>query len=243
MLFSLITITRNNLAGLKATVDSVQAQTCRDFDWIVVDGASNDGTRPYLNTIQAHCLSEPDHGIYDAMNKGIDRTGGEYLLFLNAGDVLATPDTLQRVKDAMATPPDFIYGDSIEAGNHRPARSHNHILRGMFTHHQAMFYRRRLIGNLRYDTSYRIAADYKFTLSFLKKANAILYCPFPVCVFETGGVSQQLFRHGRREQFRARRELEACHPVANATTYAAQSAAMAVRQGYPRLYWFLRNLR
>jgi putative colanic acid biosynthesis glycosyltransferase len=243
MLFSIITITRNNLAGLQATQDSLKAQTCRDFQWIVIDGDSQDGTKKHLHELSAICISEPDDGIYDAMNKGIDNAAGDYLLFLNAGDCLASFDTLERVKNAMITPPDFIYGDSLEDGNHKPSRSHTKILNGMFTHHQAMFYNRNMLGNLRYDKKYRIAADYKFTLAFLRRTQSILYCPFPVCIFEPGGVSQQLVTLGRKEQFLARRELEACNIAVNAATYGGQAAAMTVRRAYPRLYWFLRNLR
>jgi putative colanic acid biosynthesis glycosyltransferase len=243
MLFSIITITRDNLEGLKRTQDSLHWQVCRDFEWIVIDGASKDGTRQYLETTTAHWYSEKDSGIYDAMNKGIIHAAGNYLLFLNAGDTLAAPDTLERVKKAMVSAPDFIYGDSIEADNHKTARHHSGILNGMFTHHQSMFYNRHLLGPLRYDISYRIAADYKFTLAFLKKAAVILYCPFPVCIFEQGGVSQTQVSHGRIEQFRARRELEACHPIRNFAIYGLQSAIMVLRRVSPGLYWFLRNLR
>lgn len=243
MLFSIITITRDNIEGLKKTQDSLHWQVCRDFEWIVIDGASKDGTKKFLQTVTAHWISEKDHGIYDAMNKGIGYATGNYLLFLNAGDTLASPDTLERVKEAMASAPDFIYGDSIEADNHKPARHHSGILSGMFTHHQSMFYNRHLLGPLRYDTSYKIAADYKFTLAFLKKSGVILYCPFPVCIFEQGGVSQTHVRHGRIEQFRARRELDACHPIRNFFIYGLQSVTMAIRRASPRLYWFLRNSR
>src|SRR5262249_10196471 len=68
-LFSLITVTRNNQAGLQHTHESLQAQTCRDFEWIVIDGDSDDGTKSYLTATSALWLSEPDHGLYDAMNK------------------------------------------------------------------------------------------------------------------------------------------------------------------------------
>ena len=242
MLFTIITITRDNIEGLKTTQESLHWQTCREFEWIIIDGASKDGTRKYLEGLNnAQWLSEPDNGIYDAMNKGIDMAQGDYMLFLNAGDTLAAVDTLERVKKAMVTPPDFIYGDSIEDGNHKPAREHTGILAGMFTHHQAMFYNRQTLGKLRYDTNYRIAADYKFTLAFLKKSLVILYCPFPVCIFEPGGVSQTQVRYGRIEQFKIRRELESCGIHTNVAIYMGQASVLMFRRTMPTLYWRLKK--
>ena len=84
-LFSIITICWNNLTELKKTFQSVDLQSCKDFEWIVIDGNSKDGTKEWLekNTL-ANWISEPDGGIYDAMNKGIDKASGEYLIFMNS---------------------------------------------------------------------------------------------------------------------------------------------------------------
>lgn len=242
MRFTVVTITRNNLGGLKKTAASLAEEDRALFDWVVIDGASADGTMDYLKTMPASWISEPDRGIYDAMNKGIDRAAGDYLLFLNAGDVLAAPGTLGKLAQLIAGE-DFIYGDSIESGHVRPARSHRRILWGLITHHQAMLYRRDSIGSLRYDTRYKIAGDYKFTLEFLKRARSALYCPFPVCIFEPGGVSQIQVRLGRVEQFRARRETKSCATPLNSAIYGLQTLLMALRRGCPAAYWFLRNLR
>lgn len=243
MQFSIITVTRNNLDGLKNTAESLQWQTCRDFEWIVIDGASTDGTPHHLDTTDARWISEPDKGIYDAMNKGIDRAHGDYLLFLNAGDTLAAPDVLEKI-DLMAEDEDFIYGDSIEGDHIKPARPHTQILTGLVTHHQAILYRRTRLGAMRYDQTYTIAGDYRLTLEFLRLADiSTLYCPFPVCIFEQGGVSQIQVRRGRIEQFIARRELRACSPVANIGIFVGQSAAMALRRLWPRLYWWLKRPR
>jgi putative colanic acid biosynthesis glycosyltransferase len=242
MLFSIVTVTRNNLPGLRATAASIEIQSCRDFEWIVIDGDSGDGTKDYLSALPARALSESDNGIYDAMNKGIDRAGGEYLLFLNAGDRLATPQTLKNMM-LMLEGEDFAYGDSLENGHVKPARPRRKILHGMITHHQAMFYRRGAVGPLRYDTRYRIASDYKFTLEFLKKTESALYCPFPVCIFEPGGLSQANMREGRIEQFRIREELRACPRPLNAALYAAQTGLATLRQFCPGLYWMMKTAR
>jgi putative colanic acid biosynthesis glycosyltransferase len=247
MLFSVITVTLENLSGLKRTAASLAAQNCRDYEWIVVDGGSKDGTRAYLEQSRAIWASEKDNGIYDAMNKGMGEARGAYLLFLNAGDTLAGPDVLARLaarleKDA----PDLVYGDALEgAPGEKPelkkARPHRRIARGMFTHHQAMLYRRGAVGALRYDTSLEIAADYKFTAQILLRRGSALYVPEPLCVFEPGGVSQQQAETGRREQFRARRDLGLAGPVRNRLIYAGQSFLWLLRKKYPALYWAVRS--
>ncbi|MGZ9098055.1 MAG: glycosyltransferase family 2 protein [Micavibrio sp.] len=242
MRFSIITITRNNLIGLQVTADSLHVQTCRDFEWIVIDGDSSDGTKNYLRTLPAQTISEPDTGIYEAMNKGIDRANGDYLLFLNAGDTLAQPDTLAKIADQSAGQ-DFIFGDALENGEYKSARPYPKILYGMITHHQAMFYRRTALGNLRYDTRYKIAADYKFTVLFARQSQSALHCPFPVCIFEPGGLSQTQTRQGRIEQFLIRKELKTCKPMQNSGIYMAQAALMALRRISPKLYWKIRHLR
>lgn len=242
MFFSIVTITRNNLAGLKTTAASLENQNCRDFEWIVIDGDSCDGTKGYLPSLPAISLSEPDRGIYDAMNKGIDRARGDYLIFLNAGDALAAPDVLHRLRNDIAGE-DFIYGDSLEGGRTKPARPHHKIALGMPTHHQAMAYRRDRIGGLRYDIAYPIAADYKFTMVFLIQSRTARYCPYPLCIFEQGGISQTRARQGRIEQFFIREEARLCSATGNILIYLGQTAALGLRTLFPGLYWKIKQGR
>jgi putative colanic acid biosynthesis glycosyltransferase len=242
MIFSIITITRNNRTGLARTRTSLINQTCRDFEWIVIDGASTDGTTDDLRTVPPdHWISEPDNGIYDAMNKGLACARGDYLLFLNAGDSLAAPDVLEKLSPLSA---DFLYGDALEGGHYKRARPHTRILTGMITHHQSMLYRRAALGDLRYDTTYHIAADYKFTLAFLQKPGiTAAYAPFALCDFDPGGLSQTAARLGRMEQSHARRDLNACNPLTNLAIIAAQTVLMALRRTVPGLYWLLKQIR
>lgn len=249
-LFTIITVTYNNLAGLKRTAESIHAQNLKDYEWIVIDGGSSDGSAEWLKESNANWVSEPDRGIYDAMNKGIRKSSGQYLLFLNAGDTLANTDVLRslagEVQNQKAAP-DFIYGDSLELDQsgkqlNKPARSYKKILSGMFTHHQAMLYRRAALGNLTYSQRYDIAADYDFTLRFLKKSKNILYWPHPVCVFEAGGVSQQQAFKGRAEQFEIRQNL-GVSPNTNAAIFITQTAAWHLRKLFPFVYWALKNVR
>ena len=246
-IFSIVTVTRDNLPGLKRTHDSLKAQTFHDFEWVVIDGASGDGTPDYLRTTDAAWVSEPDSGLYDAMNKGLGKAAGDHIIFMNAGDLFAAPDVLDKIKSAIAAVrPAFIYGDALEERPGqppalKPARAHDKIAEGMFTHHQAMIYRRDVIGDLRFDTAYAIGADYKFTAQFLSKSGKILRLDFPVCLFEAGGVSQRRARQGRSEQFRIRRELALCREIENVRIYAAQTAIMFLRRLSPGLYWKLRQ--
>lgn len=240
-LFSIITITRNNLDGLKRTQQSLAAQSFRGFEWIVIDGNSTDGTKDHLQSLNAVTVSEPDGGIYDAMNKGIDRANGDYLLFLNAGDTLADIDILATLEKAAADAPDFIYGDALETnGLYKKARSHERIDWGMITHHQAMLYRRDIAGGLRYDPMLKIAADYGFTVSFLRHARNVHYIPCALCIFEDGGVSQKNRKLGRREQFLIR-AANGISPVRNAMIYGVQTLSTALRERFPELYFRLRR--
>ncbi len=237
--FSIITVTRDNLTRLQKTYQSLQLQSCNDFEWIVQDGASNDGTIGFLKITGALCESVPDLGIYDAMNKALKRAQGKYVLFLNAGDTLASKNVLERIK-IEAEGFEFIYGDSIESGHVKKARPHTKISQGMITHHQAMMYRKDKIGF--YNLSYSIAADYDLTLRVLKGTNKILYLDFPVCVFEPGGVSQTQALQGRIEQFKIRRAY-GLSALKAAVIFAAQSGLYALRRLIPPLYWKLKALR
>lgn len=237
-LFSIITITKNNLGGFLRTQESLKNQSFREFEWVVVDGNSTDGTKGYL---PADAISEADNGIYDAMNKGIGRARGTYLLFLNAGDTLSDIDILGTIaKTIAAEKPDFIYGDALETGGfYKKARAHKHLNWGMFTHHQAMIYKRERVGTLRYEPHYKIAGDYAFTRSFLKQCRAISYIPAAICIFETGGVSQQNQRLGRIEQYKARQKAGCALPV-NVTVYLGQSTTAMIKRRLPRFYLAMR---
>ncbi len=239
MFFSIVTVTYNNIAGLKATGGSIDAQSFKNYEWIVIDGGSKDGSADWLKGSGASYISEPDEGIYHAMNKGIKRTQGQYLLFLNAGDTLAEPGILENLARAIENEPkrpDFVYGDSIEGGKCKPAHSHTKIVHGMFTHHQAMLYARETIGDLRYSPLYDIAADYDFTARFLKRAKHVLYQNSSICIFEPGGVSQQKALKGRAEQFQIRKNL-GVKPSVNTFIFITQSLAWGFRKILPSLYW------
>lgn len=122
MKLSIITVNLNQADGLAKTLDSVREQSFRDFEHIVVDGGSTDGS---LEVIRARAdglafwASEPDAGIYAAMNKGLRRAQGEYVYLLNSGDRLYSPDTLERVFAHEERGEDLLYGNTVRAGCRR----------------------------------------------------------------------------------------------------------------------------
>ena len=123
-LFSIITVTKDNLAGLKTTKASIEFQSCKDFEWIIMDGKSGDSTKEYLQELNAITSSEDDTGIYNAMNKGMDKATVRYLVFMNAGDAFADMDILSTLSRAIKSlNPDFMYGDALETN----AVSYTHL--------------------------------------------------------------------------------------------------------------------
>lgn len=251
-MFSIITVTRNHLDGLKETQKSILAQTCRDFEWIIIDGASDDGTPEYLQTLPLDepffTSSEPDEGLYEAMNKGIKKSSGQYVLFLNSGDTLVNNQTLDNITKICARNPDFIYGDALE--NHKNKIHYKHansakkIIWGMFTHHQSMLYKRSIISenNLRYRQIYTIAGDYDFTLRFLKLAKKSIHIPIPICNFEFGGLSQQNAFEGRRQQYIIRETLRVIPLPLNVLVFVLQTLLWNLRVHTPPLYHALKYL-
>ena len=120
--FSVITITFNAEEFIKQTVESILSQEFNDFEYIIIDGASKDRTLEIINSyedkfrekgIKTSFYSEPDRGLYDAMNKGISKASGKYIWFINAGDTIAESDVAGKVfKSAIDNLPDFIYGET-----------------------------------------------------------------------------------------------------------------------------------
>ena len=218
-IFTIITVVKNEKKRLQETIKNIQKQTYRRIQYVIIDSASTDGTAELIKKYEDYInywVSEPDNGIYDAMNKGLFKSDGEYILFLNAGDTFPDVNTLQNVADQIEQNgfPDFIYGDAFEIdveGNHflRHSRMSSHKTVGMFTHHQSMYYRREIVErfNLRYDTSLQIAADYKFTCQFLEHARSELYIAKPLSVFLQGGLSQIQWTKSMKEQIEVKRDV------------------------------------
>ena len=218
MKLSIITINYNNLSGLRKTVESVFAQTCRDFEYIIIDGASTDGSKEYLDSIKVNnvadkantdnklqitnyklqIISEPDTGIYNAMNKGIRASHGDYLLMLNSGDYLVDANVIARLLPELDGT-DIIQGNTICTKNGKTFINRGYgksdinyidVQKGYFLH-QASFCRRTLFEQYGYfDESYKIAGDTVFYIRCLGKGNATFkYVNQTIAYYEGGGVS------------------------------------------------------
>ncbi len=249
---AVVTVTRDNLDGLRATHASLRAQSVQDFLWLVADGGSTDGSVAWLDQRRdalSWWRSAPDGGPYGGMNDGLDAARGlacTHVMFLNAGDGLSDSDTMRRLHDALRHAADaaLVYGDAVERTKDgrallKVARSHRLATLGMFTHHQAMIYRIGALDGLRFDPSFEIAADYGFTLATLRRG-AAKRLPFTVCVFSQGGLSQQKIDQGRREQSRLRRLFFGHGRLINSAVSSAQWAASALRIRAPAVYESLR---
>ena len=169
MKLSIITVNLNNISGLKKTHKSVVEQTSTDYEWIVIDGGSTDGSKELLEEYSEkidYWVSEKDHGIYEAMNKGIKVAKGDYLQFLNSGDSLADPDIIKRFCERHNTE-DVIYGNAIivDKDDHEIKRFHApgfvkfSYFFGHALNHQATFFSKRCFKDYRYNEENRIASD------------------------------------------------------------------------------------
>lgn len=196
MKLSIITINFNNRDGLRKTIESVVNQTWQEFEYIIIDGGSTDGSveviKEYADRID-YWGSEPDKGIYDAMNKGIDKARGEYCLFMNSSDVIYQSTTLEEVHflldgiDIISGNMLFDNGQLINAPRIITARF---FLSLGTLPHQATFIRRALFDISRYDCNFRIVSDWKFWIEMLVYQN----CSYKqighiVALFDTSGIS------------------------------------------------------
>jgi len=194
-LLSIIVVTYNAAATLQGTLESVWAQ---DGDWwelLVIDGASTDGTAEIVKR-QAGCLaywqSQPDRGIYDAMNQGVDRARGQWLYFLGADDQLE-PGVLAQVQPFLREPAVLCYGDvRFSNGAVMQSAMNSRMVFQNMVHHQAAFYHRSLFADFRYDTSLRILSDYELNLRIYLQGLPTRRMDLTIAHCYAGGASSQL---------------------------------------------------
>ena len=170
---------------------------CGGYESIVVDGGSSDGTAAFLRREKriARYVSEPDRGVYDAMNKGLRLCRGDFVIFMNAGDEFFNPRVLERAAAVLRAHPDcrFLFGDACLVGEdgHCRFREYDAPVTTQNICHQSIFYDRRLFAELgMYDERYRIVADYDFNLRAIAGSGVVPYhFSYPVCRFYEGGLS------------------------------------------------------
>lgn len=236
MKISVITVTYNSAATVVDTVESVLSQTHPEVEYLIVDGASTDATlaklEPYRERL-AGLLSEPDQGMYDAMNKGIAQAKGEVVAILNSDDVYADAEVLARVAACFEqSGADCVYGDlhyvtadlqkvvrNWVSGSYRPGQ----FRRGWHPPHPSFFVKRAVyqaLGGFR--TELRIAADYEFMLRALHaKACSVAYVPEVLVKMRTGGASNRSIHN----IWKANRE---CYQAWLMNGYGVLTAGLAV---------------
>ena len=233
MKVSIITITFNAARTLQRTLDSVACQTYADIEHLIIDGASKDDTLAIAQRYQQEShhevviQSEPDRGLYDAMNKGLQKATGDYLVFLNAGDTLYAPDTIETVVRCVQQPPllleraggeapAVIYGDTaitdaegnvLHLRTHRPPEqlTWKSFKQGMLVCHQAFYVLTALARQIPYDLQYRHSADVDWCIRIMREAerqHLLLVNTHAILAnFEEGGDTTQHHRDSLKERF------------------------------------------
>ena len=220
-MISIITITYKAERWLERTMKSVLAQTCKEYEYVIVDGGSKDGTVDIIKRLESEFegrlswKSEPDKGLYDAMNKGLMRAKGDFVWFINAGDEIYSPDTLAHVVEGAKDDIDIVYGkacivntEGVKVSEHHkvtpPNLQRKHFLNGLVVSHQAILVRRSIAGL--YDTNYCISADYDWCVRAVTSSRKSTYLDEYVCKFLTEGVSQKQRKRSWRERFHIMRK-------------------------------------
>lgn len=204
---SIVTICRNEAARIRQTAESIVGQTCTDFEWIVIDGASTDGTTEILQAYRgrmAYFVSEADAGIYDAMNKGSRQAHGSHLLFLNGGDRLADLGVVASLRPSMNGAQDLIIGDYfyeypdgrcvLRESSRNPVTAHR-LYRSALPHSATLIRTGFFKAVGEYDTSYRIMGDSEwFARAILLQGAVAGSVNLAISVFNAEGISSTL-RH------------------------------------------------
>ena len=213
--FSVITVCYNAEATLEDTIQSVISQTYHHVEYIIVDGASKDRTMDIVNRYRDRIsvvVSEPDKGLYDAMNKGIRLATGDYLCFLNAGDSFHEDDTLQQMVHSIHTLqlPDVLYGETelVDHEGHflrmRRLQAPEHLTwksfrQGMLVCHQAFFARRDLV--MPYDLRYRFSADFDWCIKIMKKSKVLHNTHLTLIDYLAEGMTTRNHQASLKERF------------------------------------------
>ena len=206
MKVTVVTAVLNDAGHIEQTILSVISQTDIEIEYIIVDGGSKDGTLELIGKYKdkiSLLISESDRGVYDAMNKGIEHSSGDFVYFLNSGDVLLNPSILSKIKfEDVNVRNTIIYGNVVVAyGNiealekPRPFFNSKMKFKGIGICHQSMFFPGELIRNEKYDLSYKIAADYDLVYRLWRKGTEFLYRDLTIAKYDWGkGISSNPYK-------------------------------------------------
>ena len=207
---SVVTVCYNAVDCIEQTMLSVLDQTYHDIEYIIIDGGSTDGTvdiiKKYADRL-AYWISEPDKGIYDAMNKGIAVATGDYINFMNAGDTFRDQSSIYTYVDVIKPESEIIYGDVIikyhSRFQYRKPLWLDHLSECLPFCHQSVIVKTGLLRDRQFDTSYRILGDYDFFYSCYKRGLCFQYIPEALSVYDsTEGVSKDCLSEIMAEKFR-----------------------------------------
>jgi len=213
-LISIITVVYNAAKSLQKTIESVAVQEVKNFEYLIIDGGSIDGTvemieSNYPNTIH-NFLSEKDNGLYDAMNKGLLMAKGRFVWFLNAGDTIYDATITGKLGELAASGADILYGETmmvdengVDIGSRRlkaPEKLKPHsLLNGMLVCHQAILVERSIAPQ--YNLKWKIAADYDWVLNSLVKSKLTCRIDGFMVRFLDGGINKKNIQKGLKERF------------------------------------------
>jgi len=195
-LITIVTVSYNAVHDIERTIQSVTAQTYQNIEYIIIDGASTDGTVDIIKKYESeisHWISEPDEGIYFAMNKAIKILNGKWVNFMNAGDTFVDENVIKKMVKETASNADIYYGARyIQNGkkkNLEKTASLDDFYYNMPFGHQATFIRKSILKKYQFDQSYQLSSDYDFFIKCYQDKYIFQDLGFPVCVFQAGGLS------------------------------------------------------
>lgn len=189
---TIVTVVYNNFKQLEYTIKSVISQSYCNYEYIIIDGGSTDGTIDIIKKYSDHIgywISESDNGIYDAMNKAIKIATGDWICFMNSGDSFADSSVLSNIASHKIDGYDVIFGDTIVINEYGKqlvkAKRVEYLLENMPFCHQSSFVKTSYINSVLYDTSYRFVADYNFFYQSYIQQKKFLYIPITISIYDT----------------------------------------------------------
>jgi len=216
-LISVITVVYNGAEQIGRTIESVIAQTYKQIEYIIVDGNSNDNTLEIIAGFKGvdRLISEPDSGLYDAMNKGLKAATGEYVWFLNSGDQIYMPDTVEKMVRELDGSPEIIYGGTMiidesqnEIGDRRLKPPDNLTWRsfrqGMVVCHQSIIVKKEVAPEFNLD--YRLSSDIDWAIRSVKSSTQIHNTRLILSRFLEGGLTEHNIKAGLKERFKIMRQ-------------------------------------
>lgn len=195
---TVVSVCYNCENDVATTMESLLEQTFQDYEYVIVDGNSKDATLQKIKSYSSKfsnikIISEPDRGIYDAMNKGVRNSAGDYIYFLNFGDFLVDQYVLERVVSSFTSKQDYYYGNIAKDGKIVSQDGKNSLFMTVYREHmlchQSLFARRCLLVNNPFDLNYKICADRDWFIRILKQGAKGEFVDVVVCNYDTSGVS------------------------------------------------------